>query len=163
MRGFGRSFYNRDIKMEIKNLTGTPPYGLLLDADPSKEFVDGYLKKGICRVAEEKGRISGVYILMPRSGDLYEIMNVAVRPDMQGRGVGRLLVDDACRTAEKLGAAAVEVGTGNCGTGQLAFYQKCGFRITGIKPDFFTDNYPEPIIENGILCRDMIMLSKKLK
>ncbi len=149
--------------MEIKNLTGPAPYDLLLEADPLKELVDSYLKKGICRTAEENGLTVGTYILMPKSRALYEIMNVSVRPDMQGKGIGRLLVEDACITAKKLGAERIEVGTGNSGTGQLAFYQKCGFRITGIKFDFFTDNYPEPIMENGILCRDMIMLSKELK
>jgi hypothetical protein len=41
---------------------------------------------------------------------------------------------------------------------QLALYQNMGFRIAGVDVDFFTRNYPEAIVENGIVCRDMIRL-----
>ena len=41
-------------------------------------------------------------------------------------------------------------------------YQKAGFRITGVIPNFFKDNYDEEIIENGIPCRDMIRLTLEL-
>ena len=52
----------------------------------------------------------------------------------------------------------VEVGTGNSSLDALAFYQRAGFRIVGVIPDFFVDNYPEPIVENGIRCIDMVRL-----
>jgi hypothetical protein len=29
--------------------------------------------------------------------------------------------------------------------------------------DFFTDNYAEPIVENGLLCRDMVVLKRDLQ
>ena len=57
-----------------------------------------------------------------------------------------------------LGAREVWIGTGNSSISQLALYQKMGFRIAGVDVDFFTRNYPEEIIENGIHCRDMIRL-----
>ena len=38
-----------------------------------------------------------------------------------------------------------------------AFYQKLGFNMTEIRRDYFTQNYPEPIWENGIQCKHMIM------
>jgi ribosomal protein S18 acetylase RimI-like enzyme len=53
----------------------------------------------------------------------------------------------------------LEVGTGNSSIGQLALYQKCGFRITGIDYNYFIRHYDEPIFENGIPCRDMIRLA----
>ena len=56
----------------------------------------------------------------------------------------------------------LEVGTANAGTGQLAFYQKCGFEIDGIDRDFFRRNYPDPIFENGIECRHMVRLRIEL-
>ncbi len=31
-----------------------------------------------------------------------------------------------------------------------------------VKWNFFTDHYPEPIIQNGILCQHMIMLKQDL-
>lgn len=53
------------------------------------------------------------------------------------------------------------VGTANSSIGNLAFYQKVGFRITEVKKDFFS-KYPEPIFENGIQALDMIMFEKNL-
>ncbi|WCN36270.1 hypothetical protein [Aneurinibacillus uraniidurans] len=35
----------------------------------------------------------------------------------------------------------VEIGTGNSSIGQLALYQKCGFRIIGVDRDFFIKHY----------------------
>ncbi len=56
----------------------------------------------------------------------------------------------------------MEIGTGNSSVNQLSLYQKCGFRITGIEHDYFTKHYEEEIVENGLLCRDMIRLSLDL-
>ncbi|RIO99278.1 GNAT family N-acetyltransferase, partial [Staphylococcus gallinarum] len=52
--------------------------------------------------------------------------------------------------------------TGNSSIGQLAFYQKAGFRIVAVEMNYFVNNYEDPIYENGILCRDLIRLVKKL-
>lgn len=69
---------------------------------------------------------------------------------------------NAIQTAKSKGYKTIEVGTGNSSIGQLALYQKCGFRITGIDMDFFIKHYPEEIFENGIQCRDMVRLSQYL-
>jgi len=52
----------------------------------------------------------------------------------------------------------MEVGTGTFGY-QLAFYQRHGFRVTAIDRDFFVQNYPEPIFEDGIQLHDMLRLT----
>ncbi len=69
---------------------------------------------------------------------------------------------DAIEVAKSKGYRTIEVGTANSSIGQLAFYQKCGFRITGVDKDFFVRHYPEEIFENGIQCRDMVRLSQNL-
>lgn len=139
-----------------------PPYELLLMADPSIEMINKYLGKGECFVAEKGGQIIGVYVLLPIDSDKVELINIAVSENYQGRGIGKQLVLDAINTARKKGFKTIEVGTGNSSIGQLALYQKCGFRITCIDFDFFTKNYPEEIYENGIQCRDMIRLTQEL-
>ena len=53
------------------------------------------------------------------------------------------------------------MGTGTFGY-QLAFYQRQGFRATGIDRDFFVKNYPEPIFEDGIQLFDMLRLTLRL-
>lgn len=139
-----------------------PPMHLLLLADPSPKIVKDYISRGECFIAEEGNQIIGIYILLPTRPETVELVNVAVDEVHQGKGVGKQLVLDAVNTAKKNGYKTIEMGTGNSSIVQLALYQKCGFRITGVDLDFFTNHYAEEIIENGILCRDMIRLSQAL-
>lgn len=150
--------------MDIRKLKNNekPPMDLLLLADPSREFVEEYIKGGECFVAEKDNQIQGVYILLPKRPNTIELVNVAVAENQQGRGVGKKLVMNAIQTAKIMGYKTIEVGTGNSSIGQLALYQKCGFRIIGVDVDFFIKHYPEEIFESGIQCRDMIRLSRDL-
>ncbi len=125
-------------------------------------MVRSYLGRAEVFVAEEGEGVLGEYVLLPTRAATAEIVNVAVRAQAQGRGVGRALVEHAIATARDAGYRTLEIGTGNAGIGQLALYQRCGFRIVGVDPDFFGRHYPEPIEENGIPCRDMVRLRLEL-
>ena len=138
------------------------PMDLLLLADPSKSIVEEYITRGECFIAESEKQVVGVYVLLPTKPKTVEIVNVAVSEKHQGKGMGKLLVTDAIRVAKTKGYKTIEIGTGNSSIGQLALYQKCGFRIVAIDFDFFIKHYEEEIFENGIQCRDMIRLSKEL-
>jgi GNAT superfamily N-acetyltransferase len=138
------------------------PMELLLLADPSKDIVEEYVNRGECFVAESEEQIVGVYVLLPTRPETVELVNVAVVEEQHGRGIGKQLVMDAIQVAKTKGYKTIEIGTGNSGIGQLALYQKCGFRIIGVDMDFFIKHYPEEIFENGIQCRDMIRLSQDL-
>jgi ribosomal protein S18 acetylase RimI-like enzyme len=148
--------------MDIRLLTkdDNPPMDLLLLADPSQNIVEEYLKRGYCFIAESDNQVIGVYVLLPTRPDTVELVNVAVAEKHHGRGIGKILVMNAIQTAKGKGYKTIEIGTGNSSIGQLALYQKCGFRITGIDIDFFIRHYQEEIFENGIQCRDMVRLSQ---
>lgn len=138
------------------------PINLLLLADPSQKLVEDYIKRGECFVAEIEHHIVGVYVLLPTRPDTVELVNVAVTESMHGQGIGKQLVSHAIETARSKGYKTIEIGTGNSSIGQLALYQKCGFRMVGVDLDFFIRHYAEEIYENGIQCRDMIRLSMDL-
>lgn len=138
------------------------PYDLLLLADPSRKLVDEYLSRGTCFVASYEAEIVGVLVLIRTRPEMMEIVNVAVKETYQGKGIGNKLILYAIEQAKELGIKTLEIGTGNPGAAQLMLYQKCGFRITWIDRDFFIRHYPEPIYENGLLCRDMIRMSMDL-
>ncbi|MBY3623633.1 GNAT family N-acetyltransferase [Acinetobacter sp. CUI P1] len=141
------------------NAEEPPPLQLLLLADPSPSLVEAYLKRGQCYVAEVENCIIGVYVLLQTRPETVELVNIAVDENQQSKGIGKQLVHHAIQNARLLGAKTIEVGTGNSSVGQLALYQKCGFRITGIDRDFFIRHYTEEIVENGIKVVDMIRLS----
>jgi ribosomal protein S18 acetylase RimI-like enzyme len=140
-----------------------PPYELLLDADPSRAAVDEALERGELWLALASEEIIGALILLPTRPHVLELVNIAVAPDHQGRGHGKTLVLFAIEQARAAGFRTLEVGTGSASLTQLALYQKCGFRVQGVDPDFFIRNYAEPIFENGIQLRDMLRLSLALQ
>lgn len=151
--------------MKIRKLLAEEklPLDLLLLADPSKRQINEYTKKGDCFVAEFEQRVIGVYVLLKKSPEISELMNVAVAEELHGKGIGKKLVVHAIEVAKTRGNTTIRVATGNSSIGQLALYQKCGFRIVGVDRDHFVIHYPEEIFENGIQCRDRIRLAMKLK
>ncbi|WP_168124005.1 GNAT family N-acetyltransferase [Paenibacillus sp. HB172176] len=138
------------------------PYDLLLLADPSKILIDEYINKGFCYLAFNGMEIVGQFVLIQSYTKTYEIVNISVKEEHQGKGIGKQLIEKAIDQARKLKGNIIEVGTANTSIYQLIFYQKCGFRIVGIDKDFFIRKYEEEIYENGIQCKDMIRLSKEL-
>jgi len=151
-----------NITIRKKNCNDAIPYDLLYLADPSIDMVERYISKGECHIAILKNETVGVYLLSRKSLDTLEIVNIAVRESCQNTGVGKLLVENAVNLSKSKGVRYLEVGTGNSSISQLAFYQKCGFRIIGVDVDFFKNNYSEKIVENGIECLDMIRLRMRL-
>ena len=135
---------------------------LLLLADPSPEMIKTYLERGYLYVLRENDEIVGVLHLDPLDRETIEIKNVAIREDKQGKGHGKQLVAYVLEQCSHLGYKKIIVGTGNSSIDTLAFYQKMGFRFQCIRRDFFLQHYTEPIFENGIQCRDMIILEQKL-
>lgn len=139
------------------------PIDLLFLADPSVSIIENYIEREKCFVTEIEGEIVGEYVLLPTRPETVELVNVAVSPTHQGKGIGKSLVKNSIKQATQDGYKTIEVGTGNSGLAQLALYQKCEFRIIGVDTDFFVRNYSEDIFENGIQCRDMVRMSQQLK
>lgn len=133
---------------------------LLLTADPDKSEVLSYLRHSIILVCSDDQLCIGIAVLSTLK-NTFELKNIAVADHHQGKGIAKQIIADVKRIAKELGAKRIEVGTGNSSLSQLALYQKCGFRMDHIEPDFFKP-YPEPIYENGIRCLDKVWLSAEL-
>ncbi len=140
----------------------TPPYELLLEADPSRQQIERYLKSGTCRIALADKIIAGICISGKCAPDTWEIFSLCVEERFRRKGIARELIWDAEKTAEASGARNMEIGTANSSFSQLRLYQSCGYRIVSIIADFFLENYDEPIFENGLQCTDMVRLRKRI-
>ena len=138
------------------------PYDLLLLADPSKDLIDEYLKSSNIYVARHNDEILGIVVLFPLTRETVEIKNVAVKKEFQGQGLGSFLIENAVQVALLNRQKSVCIGTANSSIGQLYLYQKLGFEITDIRRNFFIDNYAEPIYENGIQAKHMLILKRQL-
>ena len=75
-------------------------------------------------VAEEDGRILACAAIHVTWDDLAEIKSVAVAPDIKGRGVGKMIVDQCLAEARDLGLRRVFALTY-----QPEFFTKRGFKV----------------------------------
>ncbi len=144
------------------NTPSAKHYSLLLTADPSKKIIGSYLSHAFCYQAITNAQLAGVIILLPTHPDTLEIMNIAVDSKWQNHGIAQQLLSFAENLAHQQNYSYLEIGTGTTSFEQLYLYQKCGFRITSVKRDFFTDRYDSEIIENGLHLKDMLRLKKVL-
>ena len=136
----------------------TPPWNLLLSADGPKPEIEKYLARGELWLAECGDDVVGEMVLMETRVDVWEIMNLAVSRSVQRSGIGTGLLRRARTLAMKRGAHRLEVGTGNGGLVQLAFYQQFGFRIVGVDTDFFVRRWHKVWKQNEIQLRDMVRM-----
>ena len=147
--------------------TREPYVPLLLLAD-EPEPLRGYLESGDLYVLEDDtGTPLGVTLAVPhRDGEnVVELKAVAVTVDQHNRGLGQRMLALVLSAVRERGARRVIVGTSNAGIGQIAFYQKAGFRLWRIERDYFTPErgYDPDARENGLLHRDMVWFDRTLE
>lgn len=132
----------------------------------------------ICRFAvDDAGNLLGIIGGIPQyDGNVWELHPLAVQPSMQGRGIGRALVEDFEEQVRQRGGLTITLGTDdednmtslsnvdlyentwekiqnirNFKRHPFEFYQKLGYVISGVVPD-----------ANGIGKPDILM-SKKIR
>jgi ribosomal-protein-alanine N-acetyltransferase len=88
------------------------------------------LHASIITVAELDGAIVG-YQLSSGGRNGGHLARLAVRPDLQGRGIGRALVREVLDYFDQRGATSVTVNTQRDNASSLAVYRALGFEQTG--------------------------------
>jgi ribosomal protein S18 acetylase RimI-like enzyme len=95
---------------------------------PSLEMA--YPQAVLATVAEADGQLLG-YQLSTRNSLGAHLARLAVRPALQGHGIGRALVVDLIQQADQHGMYRLTVNTQSDNAASLALYKKTGFRETG--------------------------------
>ena len=99
----------------------------------------------ICLGAFEGSELVG-YIVNSRYVDAWHVMNVAVDPDRQRRGIATALLErlfDVTRDDERRGYT-LEVRVSN--DGAIRLYERLGFEARGIRRGYYTDNREDALI-----------------
>jgi GNAT superfamily N-acetyltransferase len=135
---------------------------MLLQAEESEGALRWGMKHLVDAVyrADADGVLVGAATMQWR-GEPCEIMELAVATERHGQGIGREIVAWLIDEARRRGKTAVLVGTANSSIGNIAFYQKTGFRMDHVRKDYFR-YYREPHYENGIQIRDMLVFRYEL-
>jgi aminoglycoside 6'-N-acetyltransferase I len=146
--------------------------------DELKEIHETLEAERICRAAiDDNGNLLGIIGGIPEyHGQVWELHPLAVQPNMQGKGIGKTLVEDFEEQVRLHGGQTIDLGSDdednmtslsnvdlyenfwdkvrdirNLKHHPFDFYQKMGFIITGVAPD-----------ANGIGKPDIIM-SKRVR
>lgn len=133
---------------------------LLLLGDEQEDMIDRYLPGSMMFVLYDGTVAIGECVIQDLGKGIVEIKNIAIMPEYQHRGYGRMMIDFV-ESRFRITHSVLQVGTGDSPL-TIPFYEKCGFIRTHIIKNFFTDNYDHPIYEDGVRLIDMVYLQKKM-
>jgi ribosomal-protein-alanine N-acetyltransferase len=89
-----------------------------------------------CWIHEDDGEVVSYGILSLAAGEAH-ILNVSVKPERQGEGLGRRMIEHLLTLARERGAdtAFLEVRPSNAVA--IGLYESLGFIQAGIRPDYY--------------------------
>ena len=157
---------NTTLTMRLATAADRPRLIPLINAAFSiEEFLDGTrtdeerlseaMEKGEVLMAEDaESRLLGS-IYMERRGKLGYLGMLAVDPAMQGRGLGRKLMEAAEEQFRAEGMKAVEIIVLNLRTELPPLYRKFGYEVTGT-----LDFKPSRPLKPGVECHGVTMKKK---
>lgn len=132
---------------------------ILLIGDENEKMIDKYLDKCFLYALYD-GALTSICAVCGVDFETVEIKNLATYPKFQNKGYATKLIEFVCDKYKGLYKYLI-LGTGENEI-TLNFYKKSGFVEFKRIKNFFTDNYPNPIIEDGRQLVDMIYLRKIL-
>ncbi|MCL2653764.1 MAG: GNAT family N-acetyltransferase [Propionibacteriaceae bacterium] len=131
---------------------------LLLLADEQEDMIDEYLDRGDLFVMDDDTSAVAVCVVTNEGNGVFEVRNLAVRPDRQRQGYGQQMLRHV--EAYYQGRARdLLVGTGDSPI-TVPFYEACGFTFDHRVPCGIADAYDHPIVEAGVRVIDKVYLRK---
>jgi len=80
-------------------------------------------------LATPRGRIAGYAWYRWQDGDEISRFGICIRPDHQGLGAGRALMERICRIARAVGPPVISLTVQKANRRAIALYKRMGFRI----------------------------------
>jgi ribosomal-protein-alanine N-acetyltransferase len=79
------------------------------------------------------------YFVLRRVPPEAQLVDLAVRPQDRGRGLGRALLDRVAATARAWGCAKITLEVSAANEPALRLYSRAGFQVVGRRPKFYND------------------------
>lgn len=111
-------------------------------------------ERASCVVAELDGRVAG-YLCLTTLLDEAEILDVAVDPALQGRGIGAQLVQWACDEATRRGAVVLQLEVRATSRPAIALYEHFGFNQTGLRKAYYEENIDAVLMDKMLVKEDV--------
>lgn len=81
-----------------------------------------------------------------RIADQIHINNLAIRPELRGRGLGRVLLARVLEDADVLGAPSATLEVRRSNVPALRLYERAGFTVTGVRPAYYTHPVEDALV-----------------
>lgn len=111
-------------------------------------------------VAELDGTVAG-YLCLTVLLDEAEVLDVAVDPAQQRRGVGAALMAWACREALQRGAHRLFLEVRVTGVAAIALYERFGFVRQGLRKGYYEQGTDALLMEKNLLEEDTDVCSSR--
>ena len=93
----------------------------------------------------ETGMLLG-YIVIARYVDAWHVMNIAVDPEHQRRGIATMLLDQLFELTADDGQRGYTLEVRVSNAGAIKLYERVGFRARGVRRGYYTDNREDALI-----------------
>jgi ribosomal-protein-alanine N-acetyltransferase len=127
-------------------VAATPSHAAALAAIHAESFPppDRWDRDAIAALLAQPGIIAlidpaGGMVIARVAFDEAEILTLAVCPGARRSGLGRALMDEACRCAARAGAASMFLEVSDRNAAALRLYGSCGFVQVGLRRDYYSN------------------------
>lgn len=130
----------------IDRATWSPTVTPAAKPDPGSPFARDPKRLENVLIAEVEGLVAGYVAVqqsmaLPSHAHVLEINGLAVDPRWQGRGLGRILVEEAKRVAARKGARKLTLRVLAPNLPARSLYESCGFTVEGVlQGEFLLDD-----------------------
>ena len=133
-------------------------------AEDSESQIASVIDEGTAYVVDDGDTTIGIVLVLDHGGSERELRYVAIAEAHQRKGLGKAMLADVDAAEEARGTKRLVVGTSCADTGNLDFYQRCGYRLLSIERDYFTParGYPPDFVINGLPAVDMVWMDRHL-
>lgn len=94
---------------------------------------------------EEGERLLG-YLIIARYVDAWHVMNIAVDPEHQRRGIATLLMEELFDLTSRDGRRGYTLEVRVSNAGAIRLYERLGFKGRGVRRGYYTDNREDALI-----------------
>lgn len=111
-------------------------------------------ERGTPVVAEFNGQVAG-YLCLTVLLDEAEVLDVAVDPALQGRGIGAQLMQWACDEAVRQGAALLRLEVRATSIPAITLYERFGFVKGGVRKAYYEQGIDALLMDKNLIEEDV--------